>query len=65
MTYEDRFDVTDYIGPRCIAYKDDGTICGALACHIDPNRGGMVCNEHLPHPVPDLSKRAREEGSWP
>jgi hypothetical protein len=34
--------------PRCIAYKEDGTICGERATVIDVQRGGMVCAEHVP-----------------
>ena len=33
---------------KCIAYKDDGTICGKPATVLDPQRGGMVCKEHAP-----------------
>lgn len=31
---------------KCWAYKDDGTICGALAVAIDRQRGFAVCAEH-------------------
>ena len=33
---------------RCIAYRDDGRICGAPAGMIDHQRGGMVCSAHHP-----------------
>ena len=33
---------------KCIAYKEDGTICDAPACVIDEQRGGMVCVDHAP-----------------
>jgi hypothetical protein len=34
--------------PRCIAYNDQGKICGRPATVIDLQRGGMVCFEHAP-----------------
>jgi len=33
---------------KCIVYKEDGTLCGAPACVIDQQRGGMVCVDHAP-----------------
>lgn len=30
----------------CIAYREDGRICGRPAFRIDHQRGGMVCAEH-------------------
>lgn len=33
---------------RCIAYTDTGEICGAPAAHLDPERGGLVCEVHKP-----------------
>ncbi len=45
--------VEDVAGPtagaaRCIAYRDDGRICGAPAMVVDVQRGGMVCRKHAP-----------------
>ena len=37
--------------PKCIAYREDGRICGRPATVIDQQRGGMVCQEHAP-PAP-------------
>lgn len=31
---------------KCIAYNEQGNICGAPANIIDEQRGGMVCQEH-------------------
>jgi DnaJ-class molecular chaperone len=31
---------------RCIAYLEDGRICGRRASHLDIRRGGMVCEYH-------------------
>ena len=31
---------------RCIAYTEEGVICGQPATRIDEQRGGMVCEEH-------------------
>lgn len=33
---------------RCIAYLEDGSICGRPAYVIDPQRGGLVCGKHAP-----------------
>lgn len=30
----------------CIAYTDDGKICGLPARHLDARRGGFVCDDH-------------------
>jgi len=30
----------------CCAYTESGEICGAPAAHLDPQRGGMVCERH-------------------
>jgi hypothetical protein len=41
--------------PKCIAYKEDGTICNRPATQIDNQRGGMVCTAHrspTPPPTP-------------
>ena len=41
--------MTEKINPipyYCIAYAEDGTICGKPAIVIDVQRGGMVCEEH-------------------
>jgi len=32
----------------CIAYREDGTLCGEPAKHLDIQRGGLVCDEHQP-----------------
>lgn len=32
----------------CIAYREDGRLCGAPAPILDPQRGGMVCRLHQP-----------------
>jgi hypothetical protein len=34
--------------PQCIAYRDDGKVCGEIAEFIDEQRGGMVCEKHRP-----------------
>jgi len=34
--------------PRCIAYQDDGSLCGLPGRYIDMQRGGYVCFEHRP-----------------
>lgn len=36
--------------PTCIAYLDDGTICGQHATVVDAQRGGMVCSDHSTKP---------------
>lgn len=33
---------------KCMAYRDDGRICGAEAIVVDRIRGCMVCAEHAP-----------------
>ena len=33
---------------KCIAYCDDGRLCGLPARYIDMQRGGHVCFEHKP-----------------
>jgi hypothetical protein len=49
---------------KCIAYLQDGRICGKSAIVIDYQRGGMVCNEHaielLSTWIRDLQRRIRE-----
>lgn len=37
--------------PHCCAYLDDGRICGRPALHVDVQRGGVVCEYHLPPAV--------------
>jgi hypothetical protein len=32
----------------CLAYLDDGRLCGARATTVDPTRGIMVCPAHAP-----------------
>lgn len=32
----------------CIAYREDGRLCGAPAPILDPGRGGYVCRLHQP-----------------
>jgi hypothetical protein len=32
----------------CIAYREDGRICGEPAMVLDLQRGGMVCDRHAP-----------------
>lgn len=34
--------------PKCIAYREDGRLCGAPAVILDQQRGGMVCRLHQP-----------------
>jgi hypothetical protein len=34
----------------CLAYLDDGRLCGEPATTVDPERGMVVCLEHAPHP---------------
>lgn len=31
---------------RCIAYNEDGRICGRPATKVDPRREGLVCGSH-------------------
>lgn len=33
---------------QCIAYTQDGNVCRRPAAHIDVQRGGMVCELHVP-----------------
>lgn len=33
---------------RCIAYREDGRLCGEPASVLDVHRGGMVCEAHAP-----------------
>lgn len=33
---------------RCIAYREEGRICGEPAPILDPQRGGHVCRLHQP-----------------
>lgn len=44
--YTRRYD--ELLECRCIAYREDGAICGALASVLDLQRGGMVCAAHAP-----------------
>ncbi len=41
----------------CIAYREDGTICGAPASVLDTQRGGMVCTAHAPKEAGDKVAR--------
>jgi hypothetical protein len=54
--------------PRCIAYQEDGQMCGEPATVIDPQRGGMVCTAHAPpggpHVPPHLSTQYSEGRLW-
>jgi hypothetical protein len=34
--------------PTCIAYLEDGRVCGLPAMHLDTQRGGFVCDDHRP-----------------
>lgn len=34
--------------PRCVAYLDDGRVCGLPASYVDFKLGGHVCLEHRP-----------------
>jgi excisionase family DNA binding protein len=34
--------------PKCIAYDDEGKICGKPATVFDRQRGGLVCAAHAP-----------------
>lgn len=42
---------------NCIAYLNDGRICGAPACVLDLQRGGMVCWAHAPVQLLHWSKK--------
>lgn len=33
---------------RCIAYREDGRVCGTPATVLNAQRGGMVCRVHAP-----------------
>ena len=33
---------------QCIAYREDGKLCGEVATILDEQRGGMVCAKHAP-----------------
>lgn len=38
-------------GPlTCLAYREDGTLCGELATTVDPERMIMVCAAHAIQP---------------
>jgi hypothetical protein len=37
---------------KCIAYLDDGRICGQPASYVDTQRGGLVCPSHA-RPTPE------------
>ena len=37
---------TVHRGISCIAYREDGRICGGFAPFIDHHRGGVVCAAH-------------------
>ena len=45
---EDLDKLCEQPAPPCVAYCDDGTICGKPALIVDPQRGGMVCKAHAP-----------------
>jgi hypothetical protein len=34
----------------CMAYRDDGRVCGQPATTLDHARGGFVCDKHRPQP---------------
>ena len=36
----------DERGWACLAYRDDGRLCGRLAVAVDPERGIPVCRHH-------------------
>ena len=36
---------------KCMAYRDDGTICGSTATRVDGQRGAYVCDAHALAPV--------------
>jgi hypothetical protein len=42
----------------CIAERQDGRICGRHATNIDPERGGVVCDEHRPSDPGTHSRRS-------
>lgn len=46
--------------PKCIAYCDDGRICGAPAPHADMQRGGFVCAAHYADRDAPRSRRPGE-----
>lgn len=48
---------------RCIAYREDGRLCGAPATVLDLQRGGMVCAAHSPAPEPEPDPESRR-GTW-
>jgi|GEM_PF-2818587 hypothetical protein len=45
---------------RCIAYTDEGFICGAPARHIDIQKGGMVCDKHVSPPSLSRPQKGRK-----
>ena len=36
------------MSPSCIAYNEEGSLCGEPATQLDTQRGGMVCEAHAP-----------------
>jgi hypothetical protein len=50
------------MGPR-IADQDDGRLCRALASGLDRQRGGMVCQQHVPLEVRAAISQAEAYGS--
>ena len=49
--------------PRCIAYDDEGRICGREAFFLDEQRGGMVCELHRPGNWMPSERRMMREGA--
>lgn len=45
---------------QCIAYLDNGRICGKPATILDRQRGGMVCREHASKPEKEIVYPVRE-----
>jgi hypothetical protein len=45
----------------CIAYREDGLLCRAPATILDPQRGGLVCVQHVPAAVAEARPRDRKD----
>jgi hypothetical protein len=47
----------------CIAHHADGRLCRAPASILDPQRGGLVCREHVPLAIAAAISQAEASGS--
>lgn len=46
---------------KCIAYTEQGFICGRPATFLDTRRGGMVCGLHVPDKAQPLAQDPPED----